>query len=633
MTALAQGSAWLLRRFSPELFRLVQRLRSIYYLLDHSIQRRIITLQILIIVSLVFKMLATLSAIPFLMAVINEDISVIPGLSALLVFLDLQEHHEIILFLGFGSFLLMLLSNLVFTLSTVKIARLNIQVRIDFFRKLFDYYLDEGYEFHSMKNSAMLVHNTSNKLVQAINGIIQSILSLNSSLILFLVSIGIMVLINPLFASMGVVIVSSLLLLSVKYSKRYARQLNREVVRKSSDINTKLMESIRLHEDLTLVGRKRGVSSQLSQLNTQVAHKQMKLQVINLLFPISVEMIIYGTAILLITGFSYFSTQLNLVANIAAFTLILFRLKPHINSVFTSYMRILNGLSNFDFIGADLTASLQHTPHPRELRRLPFKSSINLINVDYYYPGVTEPALSQVSLAIKCGQHIGFCGPSGSGKSTLLKLVLGFVRPCSGKIMVDDQELAQDNVLQWYNIVGYVSQTSRFTDGTLADNILLGRKRNDVANERIWECLEMVQLKDFVSSLAAGIDTLVGEDGIQLSGGQQQRLMIARALYADPEILIFDEATSALDYEVEANIMACIKEIFKSKTVLMVAHRISTIADSDHLYFIEDGMIKESGNYSELMEESAAFNALVTASQLEASVEVAADMQTPAEPR
>lgn len=633
MTALAQGSAWLLRRFSPELFRLVQRLRSIYYLLDHSIQRRIITLQILIIVSLVFKMLATLSAIPFLMAVINEDISVIPGLSALLVFLDLQEHHEIILFLGFGSFLLMLLSNLVFTLSTVKIARLNIQVRIDFFRKLFDYYLDEGYEFHSMKNSAMLVHNTSNKLVQAINGIIQSILSLNSSVILFLVSIGIMVLINPLFASMGVVIVSSLLLLSVKYSKRYARQLNREVVRKSSDINTKLMESIRLHEDLTLVGRKRGVSGQLSQLNTQVAHKQMKLQVINLLFPISVEMIIYGTAILLITGFSYFSTQLNLVANIAAFTLILFRLKPHINSVFTSYMRILNGLSNFDFIGADLTASLQHTPHPRELRRLPFKSSINLINVDYYYPGVTEPALSQVSLAIKCGQHIGFCGPSGSGKSTLLKLVLGFVRPCSGKIMVDDQELAQDNVLQWYNIVGYVSQTSRFTDGTLADNILLGRKRNDVANERIWECLEMVQLKDFVSSLAAGIDTLVGEDGIQLSGGQQQRLMIARALYADPEILIFDEATSALDYEVEANIMACIKEIFKSKTVLMVAHRISTIADSDHLYFIEDGMIKESGNYSELMEESAAFNALVTASQLEASVEVAADMQTPAEPR
>ena len=623
MTAVLRLCARLLRRIAPRLFQVIQQLRSIYFLLSRPIRRRILALQLLLFASTIFGMVATLSAVPFLMVVINEDISQVKFLAHLIAFSGLQERHEIIWFLGLSSFALMALSAASILLITFAYFRLNIQVNLDFFQKLFDYYLDESYEFHSTKNSAMLVHNTKDRLNGAIQGIIHAIMNLNNSLVLFVISIGFMLLIDPLLAVSGTLVIGILLGIVITRSRGYAKRLNIEIVRKGGAVNSMLIESMRLHEDFTLIGRKREISGTIRQLRYSIDKSNMKLQAISMLFPATLELAIYGTLILMISGFAYFSPELQLVGAMATFTLILYRLKPHITTVFSAYLNILGGLTNFDVIGNDLTTSLQHTPHPRERRRLPFNHSIDFINVDYCYPGVPEPAISSTSLSLACGQHIGFCGPSGGGKSTLLKLVLGFVRPSSGQLLIDGQELSQDNVRQWYNIVGYVSQSTHFTDGTIADNILLGRERNDTAGKRIWQCLEMVQLKTFIKALDSGVDTLIGEDGIQLSGGQQQRLLIARALYADPEILIFDEATSSLDYATEADIMACIKEVFKDKTVLMVAHRLSTIADCDMLHYIEDGRVQSSGSYRELMEQSAAFKALVEAGLSEAAAAAA----------
>ncbi len=615
MTALLRLASKLLRRGAPQLFHTIQRLRSIYYLLDRPIKHSILALQLLMIVAAAFGILSTLSVVPFMMAVINRDVGKNKILGTLFDFVGVEQYHEILLFLGIGSLLLLVSSAICTLLVSIAIAKLNMTVRLSFFRKMFDYYLDESYEFHATKNSATLVHNIRARLGSAIQGIMQTIIRLNTSCILFALSIGGLLWINPIFAITSSILIFTLLFLVIKYSRRVTSQINQELVRKEGAINTALIESMRLHEDFTLVGRKRAISGQVDELNSTTEQGRIKLLIIGELFPTALELSIYGTLIAVMTSFAYFWPSQDLLVPMAVFALVLYRLKPYVVTFFDSYLFIIEGLANFDVINNDLVTSLQHTAYPHEGRRFPFASSIDFSDVSYCYPGVGEPALSQLSVSFVRGQHIGFCGPSGGGKSTLLKLALGFIRPSSGQLSVDGQELTQDNVLQWYNIIGYVSQSSRFTDGSIADNILLGRERGDEANQRIWHCLEMVQLKDFIETLPDHIDTLVGEDGIQLSGGQQQRLVIARALYAAPEILIFDEATSSLDYETEVDIMACIKRVFKGKTLLMVAHRLSTIIDSDILYFIEDGRLQAQGSYDELMAQSTAFQSLVKAGQ------------------
>jgi ATP-binding cassette subfamily C protein len=197
------------------------------------------------------------------------------------------------------------------------------------------------------------------------------------------------------------------------------------------------------------------------------------------------------------------------------------------------------------------------------------------------------------------GQSIGITGPSGSGKTTLINIILGLLNPDNGQIYVNDIEI-QKNLTNWRSIIGYVPQAITLIDANIRENVALGIEGDKINDEKVWSTLKEANLDVFVKNLPEQLGTFIGENGMRLSGGQRQRLGLTRALYRDPEVLVFDEATSALDVKTEKRITREIMKLSGKRTLIIVAHRISTIKDCDVIYYLKDGKIVNSGKFDEL---------------------------------
>lgn len=218
-----------------------------------------------------------------------------------------------------------------------------------------------------------------------------------------------------------------------------------------------------------------------------------------------------------------------------------------------------------------------------------FNEKICINGVTYQYPNTEAPVLKNIELTIHKGETIGIIGQSGAGKTTTVDILLGLLNPQDGAILVDGAEIG-DNIRAWHELIGYIPQMIFMLDGSIRDNVAFGTEK--VSDEDIWNALRGASLESFVKSLPNGLDTEIGERGIRVSGGQRQRIGIARALYRNPAILIFDEATSALDNDTEDEIMDAINNLHGTKTMIIIAHRISTIQVCDHVYRVENKSIK-----------------------------------------
>jgi len=212
-----------------------------------------------------------------------------------------------------------------------------------------------------------------------------------------------------------------------------------------------------------------------------------------------------------------------------------------------------------------------------------FSDRIELRSVSYRYPGTEEDVLRDVDIVIRKGESVGIVGPSGAGKTTLIDLILGLIQPGSGEFLLDGRNAA-DVLAEWRRDVGYVPQNIYLIDDTIARNVAFGIPEEETDLDKLWKAIEIAQLKEYVDALPNGLDSVVGDKGIKLSGGQKQRIAIARALYHDPEVLVFDEATSSLDTEIERTISDAISTIGKTKTMIIIAHRVNTLDACDEIY-------------------------------------------------
>lgn len=225
-----------------------------------------------------------------------------------------------------------------------------------------------------------------------------------------------------------------------------------------------------------------------------------------------------------------------------------------------------------------------------------FQQSIQIDNLSFKYQNATAAALKDISFVIPKGKSIGIIGLSGSGKSTLVDILIGLLSPTNGSILIDQRQLTSSDHLAWRHKVGYVSQFPYIYDGTLAENIAFGLKGSQINRQRVMECCQMAHMDDFLNNLARGIDSNIGERGLKLSGGQRQRVAIARALYCQPEILIFDEATSSLDSDSERAIQKTIYSLKGNQTLVIIAHRLTTVEDCDTLVWLEKSRLRRIGS-------------------------------------
>ena len=294
------------------------------------------------------------------------------------------------------------------------------------------------------------------------------------------------------------------------------------------------------------------------------------------------------------------------------FVLAGFKLLPAFQQIYFSLSQIRGNLSGLKSIRNDLLASIdQITLNSKDRIILDeqffSKGSIELQNVTFKYPETKKPAVSGLNIEIPHNKIIGLVGSSGSGKSTAVDILLGLITPDKGKVLIDGKRLSQKNLRSWQDSLGFVSQVIFLADASIRENIAFGIKPENIDDKRIKDALKLSHLDEFVSELPNGIDTRVGERGVQLSGGQRQRVGIARALYNNADILIFDEATSALDSITEKHIMDAIHDFSGRKTIIMIAHRITTVEQCDIIYLIEDGEVADRGNYLDLSSRNKIF--------------------------
>jgi len=245
--------------------------------------------------------------------------------------------------------------------------------------------------------------------------------------------------------------------------------------------------------------------------------------------------------------------------------------------------------------------------------RRSLRESLILKDVVYAYPGAAQPALSGVTIEVPARTVVGLVGSTGSGKTTTVDIMLGLLRPQQGTLIVDGAELGDIDIPSWQRTMGYVPQAIFLADDTIAANIAFGVAPDDIDMMAVERAAQVANLEHYIrEQLAHGYQTHVGERGVRLSGGQRQRIGIARALYHDPDILILDEATSALDNLTEQVVMEAIQNLGHQKTIVVIAHRLSTVRNCDRIYLLEEGRISGWGSYEELLESNSHFRRMAS---------------------
>ena len=289
----------------------------------------------------------------------------------------------------------------------------------------------------------------------------------------------------------------------------------------------------------------------------------------------------------------------NFIPQLATFAVAAFRLLPSVGRINEHVNNILYAVPSVDLIYGDLKGieDYQEEKGEEEGREWNFECAISAKHVTYSYPNTDTNVLEDANCVIPKGKTVAFIGSSGAGKTTMADIILGLLAPQRGKILVDDIDVFK-NLTMWHHQIGYIPQVIYLSDDTIRNNIAFGIHEDQINEEAVKTALKKAQLAEFVDTLPDGLDTIVGDRGVRLSGGQRQRIGIARALYHDPEILVLDEATSALDNETETAVMEAIESLQGSKTMIIIAHRLTTIQNADIIYEVGDGKVtKRSKEY------------------------------------
>lgn len=472
--------------------------------------------------------------------------------------------------------------------------RFAFDLQADVSQRLFTIYLRQPYTFHLQRNSAQLIRNVINEVnLFTFNGILPGMMLLTEVLVLIGLC-ALLLVVEPIGALIVVIVlgVASWVfhqLTSGRIARWGEARLHHDGLRIQH-----LQQGLGGAKDVKLLGREDDFLDQYRAHNAKsarVGQLQLTLQQLPRLW---LELLaIVGLAILVISMLAQDRPLEAVLPALGLFAAAAFRLMPSVTRVINAVQALRYGLPVIETLCGELSlpegeAVVRRSPIN------PFRSLVELQNITFTYPGAPKPTLNELSLAVSYGESIGIIGGSGAGKSTLVDVLLGLLSPDTGEVQVDGKDV-QPELRNWQDQIGYVPQAIFLTDDTLARNVAFGLSDSQIDEAAVWRAIRSAQLEEFVNSLPEGLATLVGERGVRLSGGQRQRIGIARALYHDPAVLVLDEATSSLDTSTEQDVMQAVRSLQGTKTVIIVAHRLSTVAHCDRLYRIEQGSVVEVG--------------------------------------
>ena len=509
---------------------------------------------------------------------------------------------------------ILFVSAIVATLSLRYIYHFAQRIGAEISSNLFDYYLSTNWLFHTQNNSSKLITNIAGECSRVTTGIVVPALIMNAKIVISLSIIIFLLSVDFLVTLVGFTIFG-LVYFIIFSSVKYKLGLNGQKLTEHQNIRIKTMnEGFGGVKDILLMNRAEQFKSRFRNSSLIYGHAVGTQQTLSDIPKYWIELLAFGTMVLLIL-FLMIASKENfalIVPTLSMFAMASYKLIPAFQQIYFYLSGIKFSQSAIDSISKDLRTFNSNIIMNQSSRQnnQDLSYSIRLNDVTFSYPNKGSPVISNMSLEIPENSLIGFAGPSGSGKSTLIDIILGLLIPNSGSLVLGENTISKNNTYLLQSRVGYVPQTIFLSDNTIKNNIAFGLDDADIDEMKINNCIDQSQLQDLINSLPDGLETMVGEKGVQLSGGQRQRIAIARALYRKPKILVLDEATSALDGLTEQKIMQSIHKIASDITVIIIAHRLNTIKECDMIYFIESGKIVDSGSYDELISTNAKFQSL-----------------------
>jgi ATP-binding cassette, subfamily B, bacterial PglK len=568
-------------------------------------KKGVLLLCIIIIVGLI-DVLGVASIMPFIAVLANPEIVetniMLNKFYVISKFFGVNSIQQFLFFLGILVFLILTFSIALKATLTFFQSKFVNMLEFSIGKRLIGIYLLQSYKWFLNRNSTEISKNVLSEVEQVIGRGINSALLIALNAFLTTAIISLIILIDFKLSLVIGVTFGSFYLIVYRNIKGITKRIGDERFVNNQNRFISLSDAFGAIKELKVKGLEKIYAERFEQSARDFAQNKVTISIISQLPKFLLEIITFGGMLVLVL---YLMTKSNNLAGIlpiiALYAFAGYRLLPALQQIFAAWAQIRFIGPAINSILDDLENLKDNNNYYQDKKEFYLKEQITLDNISYHYPNSSKNTLKNLNLIIPAGSIVGFIGTTGSGKSTAIDIILGLLQSQEGSLKVDNRVINENNLRTWQNSIGYVPQQIYLADDTIKANIAFGVKTKDIDNEALDRAASIAKIHDFIDTeLPLKYETKVGEGGVRLSGGQRQRIGIARAVYNKPKVLVLDEATSALDNSTEEDVMEEIKKLSKNTTIIIVAHRMTTIKKCHKIFLLENGIIKSQGSYDQI---------------------------------
>jgi ABC-type multidrug transport system fused ATPase/permease subunit len=521
--------------------------------------------------------------------------------------------RQFLFVLALFSFLILIFSMAFRALTMYAQLRFAVMREYSLGKRLLEGYLHQPYVWFLNRNSAELGKNILSEVSRFTNYCLIPIVNIISHSFLAIALISLIVFIDPTVAFVSFTVLSLAYFIIYKSVGAILKKIGKKNIQSNEDRFGSLQELFGSIKELKVRGLEQTYIDKYSTSAQIYAKTLASSQIISQLPRFFIEAIAFGGIIILVLVLLKTTNELALaLPTIILYVFAGYRLLPALQAIYHSYANLrffnpgLNALHN------DIMSLKSKKIENNNLGLISLKQNIELKNIYFTYPNAIQPALNNISMTIPSKSIVGLVGSTGSGKTTLADTILGLLESQQGTLTIDGNVIDNNNRKLWQKSIGYVPQNIYLSDDTVLANIAFGVEPGNINDAEVYRSAKIANIHDFViNELSNGYNTIVGERGARLSGGQRQRIGIARAMYHNPQLFIFDEATSALDSITEHTVMEAIKKLQKKITIIIIAHRLSTVRDCEKIFLLEKGKLIDEGTFETLVKNNKNFSSMV----------------------
>jgi len=587
-------------------------IKKLLKLLTSKERRKLYLLFGVMVIASIIQVAGIASIMPFLSILTNPDII---NDNKLLYWLytgfGFQSTNRFLIFTGIIVLIILIISNLLSFLTHLGLQRFAWMRSYTVSRRLLLNYLYQPYKFFLNQSSINLGKNILSEVHVVVKGVMVPYLEIFSHGIVTIFIFVLLVAVEPVLAFSMIIILGGAYILTYRIIKQGLVNRGKIRFKLNAEQFKAVSETFGDIKILKLMGSERYFLKRYSKPALGYSKVNVITQVIGSIPKYIIEVIAFGGVIVVILYLLATGKGLEeFLPLTGVYVFSIYRLMPSIQSVFSNSAAIRFNSQGLDALYNDFSAynKLEDAPKKKDFKPMPFKKELEFKNVYFSYPGINKHLIKDLNIKIKANTSVAFVGSTGAGKTTFANIILGLLRPDKGQILIDGMELNDESIQSWQKNLGYIPQDIYLQDDTVKKNITFGIPEHMIDMDAVINAAKIANIHAFIENeLPDKYDTVVGERGIRLSGGQRQRIGIARAVYHNPSVLVLDEATSSLDSATEKDVFKAIENIAKTKTLIMIAHRLTTIQNCDVIYVMENGEIVGSGKYEALLESNDVF--------------------------